>query len=187
VARSLPSPLVADPKGNLLAEAVQRNFDDLADAFPLRPTATNFAQAPQARVTRASAQSIPTSTLTAVSFDTERYDRGTKDGMFDAVAPTRLTCRVSGLYAIAGAVEWPANATGYRRILLRVGGLTVIAEDLVPVNSASVVTRHNVASEYRLAGGDYVELLCEQNSGGALNVNAANDYTPVLLASWRSP
>lgn len=44
--------------------------------------------------------------------------------------------------------------------------------------SAAAVTAQNPGTDYRLTAGDYVEVIVFQSSGGALNVEAATNYSP---------
>src|SRR5688500_17085346 len=73
-----------------------------------------------ARAYRTTNQSIPTGgSPTAIIFDTQRYD--TYD-MWDAGAPTRLTCTREGMYFSWGGARWASNATGVRALQIRYNG-----------------------------------------------------------------
>lgn len=127
------------------------------------------------RVFNTSAISIVTATNTALTFDSETYDT---DGMHSTSANTgRLTCVHAGNYHIWGNVEFASNATGVREVFIRRNGADVLAVLLVPACNGAV-TVLAVATDFLLSVGDYVELLVFQNSGGNLNVDAANFYTP---------
>lgn len=69
-----------------------------------------------AHITRGSDQSIASGSSTAISFSAARFD---PLGMFAAVLPTRLTCRVSGIYLLVGQVSFNQNATGRRVAIIR--------------------------------------------------------------------
>ena len=67
---------------------------------------------PAVRVTHSIAQSISNNTLTALAFDTERFDTASNaaDTQHDnASFNSRLTCRYAGIYAINGCAEWSAR------------------------------------------------------------------------------
>lgn len=128
-------------------------------------------------------QSIADSTLTAVALDSEVVD---SNGLHSTVTNnSRLTIVTAGVYWIFGQMSWANNATGFRQALLRLNGSTLVAEDIVPVNSGSVQTTHNVFQKRVLAVGDYIELVAGHNSGAGLNVNGGGSQTgPYLGAFW---
>ena len=184
VAVRADSPLLGEDQDHRVSPwGVQRNFETLAQRFPLGPSSENFQQVPQARVYHNAAQSIANTTFTALAFNSERWDLGTPSlNMHDTATDNgRLTCRVAGLYSIGVAVYW-ASAGG-RMVKLRVGGATDIA-----INEAtSGAIGQTVCTDYRLAVDDYVDVVVWQNSGGALNVSAGGNYSPEFWMHWVSP
>lgn len=126
-------------------------------------------KAPQARVTKGSAQSINDSTLTALTFDTETFDVG---GLHDnSTNNSRLTAPIAGKYRVSGTVDFAANATGLRRARILKNGTNSYADVIVNNNgSGAVQTRIPVTALVNLAAAEYVELQAEQRSTGALNV-----------------
>ena len=136
--------------------------------------------APCARVTHNAAQSITNNTVTALAFNTERFDQagGSSSTQHDTVTNnSRLTAVYAGVYTIFGNIEWAGNATGFRDLELRINGTTVIAFwRSQPATSGT--WQQNISSIYNFAVNDYVELLVRQDSGGALNVNSTGNYSP---------
>jgi len=127
------------------------------------------------KVTDASLQSIPNATVTAINFDTERYDT---DTMHDNVTNnTRLTATTAGKYLIIGQAAFDTDVNGRRSINIRLNGSTFIAvvEHDTNQNAASVPL---VAVIFDLSAADYVELLLFQSSGGAINSVKNAEYTP---------
>lgn len=122
------------------------------------------------------AQSIVDSTVTVLTFNSERFD--TDDCHSNSVNPTRLTCRTSGIYAISGHVRFASNATGTRRLLLRLNGATFIAEQGVPALSGSITGISVAVAAYPLSANDYIELVVLQTSGGNLDVQSVGNVTP---------
>jgi hypothetical protein len=168
-----------------LADKVQQNFDALGQQFPV--SGANLKQVPQARVYNSANISVADATNVALTFDSERWDTGTSSEQHSTSANTsRLTCRVAGLYSIGGSIGFAANAVGDRFASLRLNGATYIGQAGGKA-SAVVQTAANVQTEYRLAVGDYVELLAYQNSGGALNALATGNYSPEFYWHWVSP
>lgn len=131
---------------------------------------------PSAVVTGAS-QSIASGTSLYVTFNSVVHDSHTQ---WSSGSPTRLTCKVAGLYLIIGTVRFSANATGMRSVALIVNaegagrGNTSVA----PVNGG--VTVVNVAALTYLNIGDYVRLQAYQTSGAALTIDSVSPYSPNL-------
>lgn len=133
-----------------------------------------------ARVYNSANLSTADSTLTALTFNSERFDNG---DLHSTVANTgRLTVPITGLYLIGGNVEWAAHATGLRELNIRLNGTTYIETDSRLSAGAFRSTFQAVSTLYRLAATDYVELVGQQASGGALNVLASASYSPEFWA-----
>lgn len=132
---------------------------------------------PQARIFNNANQSIPNNTATTLTFNTTHYDFQTTSPQFVIGQPTRLTVQSTGLYAIGCNVEFAANATGIRQVELFVQGSTIIASDKRNACSAGT-TRISLNTHYRMFSTTFVEVRVLQDSGGALNVNFTNQYSP---------
>lgn len=123
--------------------------------------------------------SVNNNTVTALTFNSERDD---PSAMHSTSSNTgRITFAVAGTYAIGCCVRFASNATGYRQVLLVKNGTTPIAQDTRnAVNgSVTIITMH---ARYLFIAGDYIEVQVLQNSGGALNVDTAADYSPEFWA-----
>ena len=130
-----------------------------------------------ARVFHSVAQSIANSTVTALAFNSERYDT---DAFHDTSASTsRLTVPsgLDGKYLITGTLQFAANATGSRVVSVRLNGTTTIAQHRGPGFSGDP-TDLSIVTVYDLVASNYVELVVSQNSGGALNVVTNANHTP---------
>jgi hypothetical protein len=131
---------------------------------------------PCAHVYHNTTQSIPNSTFTTVTFNSELFDT---DGVHSTTVNTsRLTCVTTGKYLVTANIAFAANATGYRRILLRANAATDLAEDIRSNVGGSLHTICSLQSQIGLTAGDYIEILAWQDSGGALNVTPHTAYTP---------
>lgn len=140
--------------------------------------------APAVRVTHNANQSITSGVLTALAFNTERFDQAgnTSDTQHDNVTNnSRLTCRYAGVYQITGLAAFAPNATGIRQIQIRLNATTIIASTDHIAASAGTGSELAVTSLYSLAVNDFVELMALQTSGAGLNVNQANNYTPEFM------
>lgn len=143
---------------------------------------------PQARVYNSANISIPsgTASYTALTFNSERYDQGTATEQHSTSSNTsRLTCREAGLHGIGGHIRYASNVTGIRDLAIRLNGTTLIAVDRRGA-AATGGTYISIATEYRLAVGDYVELVTLQNSGANLNVEVEGNDSPEFWFSRKS-
>ena len=157
-----------------------------AKANQLENGINDVSYAPAVRVYHNAAQSITTSgTPQALAFNSERYDQAgnAADTQHDtSTNNSRLTCRYAGVYSISGTAEFASNSTGFRSLLIRVNGTTFIANQSTAALSG-VATPLAVETKYSLAVNDYVELVANQTSGGALNVNSSGNYSPEFAMS----
>jgi hypothetical protein len=131
-----------------------------------------------AHVYRATNQSIPNSTDTAISWSNTRYD---SDGFWSAGAPTRLTVPSgkAGKYRLATTVSFAANSTSPVVVNIRLNGTTVIAQNVCPASASSGVTVP-AANDYILAVADFVETVVAQFTGAAKDANANPNASPSL-------
>lgn len=168
----LPDPYVDDQRN-------RRNFERLAGQFPVGTE--NLAVVPAARVTHSVAQSIPNSTVTFLSFDTERFD--TQDLHDNSTNNSRLTAPIDGIYLITAHVEFASNSTGRRQLALRASGSTFIALT-EPDTNQNASTHLSLGTVYELSADGYVEVRVFQNSGGSLNVGKTDEFTPEFTMTW---
>lgn len=139
--------------------------------------------APMARVYNSTNFSVATATLTAVTFDSERYDIGSCHSTSSNTSRLTVPSGAGGVYAIGGCVQFAANATGTRSLSIRLNGTTTIGVNSVVSLSANAFAIP-VLCEYRLSAADYVELCIYQTSGGNLNAEAASNYSPEFWFRW---
>lgn len=128
-----------------------------------------------ARIFHSLDQIVSSGVVTPLTFDSERFD--TSAYHESAIAPTRLSVKVGGVYLVAGSLEYAPNATGVRVIHIRLNGTTLLAATQIPNAGASNV-QCAVATVYKFAAIDYVELTTFQNSGSTLSVLTAGNYSP---------
>lgn len=132
-----------------------------------------------ARVYNNASISVANATLTALTFNNERYDTDTYHSTSSNTS--RLTAPAPGLYRISGVVRFAANATGDRRVAIQLNGSTIIAYNIVNAVSGGGVTILTISTDYQLTTSDYVELMAYQASGGALNVDTSINYSPEFM------
>lgn len=132
------------------------------------PILREKATPPLVSVRRTATQSIATATDTAVIWQASIVGYG---DMWDASTnPERITIDAPGTYDIRATVAFAANATGARVLKIRVNGTTDIDGDRSDSPSGSQATLLHVSRVYPLVAGDYVEIVANQSSGGALDI-----------------
>lgn len=138
-----------------------------------------------AKSSQAAATNYLTATLSAVPQADGIAGSGAfehRSGLFfNAGANQRLTIPASsggrsaydGIWVVACGLIWTANATGYRELNLRLNGTTYLARTNTAAISGSSIGQ-NVPWVGFLQGGDYVEAVAYQTSGG--NLTAASSW-----------
>ncbi len=117
----------------------------------------------------------------SISFNSEHHDDG---GLHSTVTDThKLTIPTAGWYVITGHIKWAANATGVRGIRIMNNAATILASLLVDAVQGGVSgTNLSIGTAVKLSANDYLELQVYQNSGGTLNITAAQWESPEFAA-----
>jgi hypothetical protein len=136
-------------------------------------------QAPAVRCYNSANISIPNTTTTVLTFDSNRFDQGTSVSQHSTSSNTsRLVCQQAGVYQITGHVYWASAASGHAmQTFIRLNGSTAIEYTSFDT-PASSQDGQLVSTLYYLNVGDYVELCCWHNVGSAVNVEAHGNYSP---------
>lgn len=138
---------------------------------------------PSVRVSNNANITLTSGVSTALTFNTERFDRW---GMHSTSSNTsRITATVAGMYHVGGCARFAANSTGSRSLLIRLNGTSIIAFHREQ-SLASGVTVVAISTLIDLDVGDYVELEATQDSGGNLDVDSTSSYSPTFWAAWHS-
>lgn len=185
---------MALPHKNIEHRPTRENFESLdKDRVTVAARVTALeAAAPQARAYRSTSQSIPSGTPTAITLDQESYDLGVEapsEHHSTSSNTSRLTCVIAGLYAIDGALLFDSTGGGDRSASIRLNGATdiVLGGAIGFTYAAAVNQRIPMSTQYRLAVGDYIELVASQASGVARNVVASGVASPYLAFARVSP
>jgi hypothetical protein len=168
---------------------LQANWTDIASQLdnnykPLLNSAVDEISAllnvPAARVYMSSSQIASASTVTKVTFDSERFDTDTMHST--STNTSRLTCNTSGIYNIMGSVMFTANASGLRQVDIYYNDSTIIGiKNTAPISGDH--TYLDVQSIYRLNTGDYVELRVYHDAGSSLALFSTSAYgTEFMMA-----
>ncbi len=117
-------------------------------------------------------ESIPNNALTAVPWDVEDYDLG---DFWDAGSPTRLTVPAGGggMYHVSCSAEFASSSGGTRVWEIWLNGSRGALRYALPTPGSTATPAMAIQGVLNLAGGDYVECVVYQNSGGALNLSYA--------------
>lgn len=151
--------------------------------------ALNFLLAPPLAVLRQTvAQSTANSAWTAISFDTEDFDRD--GGHSTSTNASRYVAQTTGWYLVVGSCGWASNTTGIRAFgIVQNGDLNNSMYGRVQIAPATGTFGTSVSSMaflYLNAGTDYVEIYMFQNSGAALNTGVAGVDAPRMQVVWLS-
>jgi hypothetical protein len=132
------------------------------------------------RVERSTNQAIPNNTWTALSFDTIiTEEKPATTSQWSSGSPTRLICRLPGYYLVNAHVRFAANATGARGINLMKNGAGITATMIAAFSGQDPIIQ--CSTIVKLDTGDYVESMCYQNSGAALDAVATSNN---LYIEW---
>lgn len=137
---------------------------------------------PSCRITSIAGQTFTTGVEASVVFDDERWDTDSMHS--NTVNNTRITFNTPGLYTITGHGSFAANATGNRYLAIRLNNTSYIAVDLrAPVTAVNACDM-SIATIWKMAAGDFIELKAFQASGGNLALGKLANYSPELTATY---
>lgn len=128
-----------------------------------------------ARVYNSANISIPDSSFTNLTFNSERFDTGSIHSTSSNTG--RLTAPVTGKYLISASLAFVNNATGLRIAGILLNGTTNLAAQSTAA-FAGTSANFSLTTIYHLTAGDYVEVSVYQTSGGPLNVSASGNFSP---------
>jgi len=124
---------------------------------------------------------INNSTVTKLTFDSERYDT---DTIHSTVANTgRLTCNTDGVYLIIANIYWEnLDTDGLRMMTILLNNATDIA--IVRASPPTALSFGQVITTiYELSATDYVEVKVLQDSGSAEDILASANVSPEFMMS----
>jgi len=144
-------------------------------------TAPEWFTPPACRVYHSTSQSVATGTDTAVQFDSERFDNAALHDT--ATNNTRVTAPIAGVYALTASLVFGTSNAGHYTARLRLNGSTRIAYDSRTLPSGALdAARVTIGTVYKLAAGDYVEVMAEHFTG-ASNTVTSHEFA----AAWLGP
>lgn len=137
------------------------------------------------KVTHSANQSIANLTITALAFDTERYDY---PGWHSNVTNnTRITVDATAVCDVFVSWAYAINATGERAWDIRINATNyIVGTTLSATSGAAFESANGPAVQHEFTATDYVESVALQTSGGALNINKSANYSPEMSVSLRA-
>lgn len=148
-------------------------------------TPAKISGVPTVRAFHNANQSIPgNAAFTTVLLNSERFDTASMHRT--DIDTSRLAIATSGIYLLTANVTWAINGTGAREVNIRKNGTTLIARVVQPGDAANS-TDQAPTTVVQLAAGDFVEVVVRQNSGAAVNILAAPEFSPEFSATWIAP
>lgn len=145
---------------------------------------------PILRIRQTAAQTITTSTVTYINFDTEDVD---SSGMHSNVTnPMNATAVYPGWYWCSGGVGFAANATGFRQVFWAYNGSSSgvlgAGSDQTTVTAAATARIPIGATLIFMNVGDNVRIGCFHNVGSNLltAVTNAGGEQPSMALTWAS-
>ena len=138
---------------------------------------------PACRVYNDADITVNLSTDTLITLNSELFDNA---GIHSTSTNTsRLVAPKAGVYNIFGSVQWSTYAGNHRvDIYIRLNGATIIAYQRNFNNSGK--TQQTISTLYKLAAGDYVELVAYDGDIGGLKVEAFGGFSPHFGMAWVS-
>ena len=153
--------LVIGTGGQIIASLDQLVADPIFVAATARPGVQG------AKVVRTTGQSLPNGVSTPIQFTASSFEY--RGDWWDIATPTRITVPPEAggtVVVLTVAVDFVSNASGVRSVSIRKNGATLLLEDVRGAIGAHMGFSE-VATDMPVAG-DYYELVCYQNIGGAL-------------------
>ena len=149
----------------------------VASGIPSWATPASGSTYVGASISMSAVQSIPNTTDTMLSWDTEQWDT---NAIHASGSPTRMTVPTGygGKWRVSGQIL-TGTGTGGVEISIYVNGTRYVAGTpnfAAPFLASSRGAFVTMNLELNLSAADYVQLECWQNSGGALNVLTASRY-----------
>lgn len=137
----------------------------------IKTNINNLIVPPACTLHNSSSISVSNGGFNTLTFDNEDIDT---DGMHSTVSNTgRITIATTGIYILTASIQWAANATGKRVLLLYVDGTDDYGRLEIPAVTGGGTTSMTINSVPRqLTAGQYAECWVFQDSGGALDINA---------------
>lgn len=181
----LPNFYITGPFGGPKDEDLTTRFRPSSNAIPNTGegggSSVITGTTPQCRVYNSANITIPNNALTALTFNSERYDTGAMHST--AVNTGRITIVTAGKYLVGACVQFDATTATALQCRIRLNGTTVITMVTDDGGTGADQKRLNPSCVYDFSAGDYIEVVVYQNSGANLNVSTFENASPEFWAT----
>ena len=122
-------------------------------------------------VSKSAAQSISTSTATAITWDVEAFDTDAIHSTATNTSRFTIPTGKGGYWQISPVVNWgDQSASGVRQLKIFKNGSVVKSSHFYPTSAGTMVNTY--AYIISAAAADYIEIYVTQTSGTSVNVNS---------------
>lgn len=139
-------------------------------------TALTLSAVPSAHVFNSAVQSIPDTTATLVTFDSETWDTGATHSTVTNTDRITVPTGGGGTWFVSGQVTIAASSLGRRAAQIRKND-TAICTGKQLLGDATFTSVVSASCIVQLAATDYLNMTAQQVSGGALNTVAGTNNT----------
>lgn len=171
---TLPSPRTWTSSEQVTAAKLNA---DIRDSFNF------YKQPPLARLRKSASQSVPNSTSTVVTWDTEVIDRDA--GHSNVTNNSRYTAQTAGWYHLRATLMWANNGwhPSWQDLFFRKNGSAMQNRSVRVAHETFFDAPHTAEGYMRLLVGDYVEVLTIiLGSSGAVDIKP-NSGIPIYT-TW---
>lgn len=139
-------------------------------------TALTLSAVPSAHVFNSAVQSIPDTTATLVTFDSETWDTGATHSTVSNTDRITVPTGGGGTWLVTGQVVFAASALGRRVAQIRKNDTAICAGKQL-AGDATFTSLVSASCIVQLAATDYLNMTAQQVSTGALNTVAGTSNT----------
>lgn len=140
---------------------------------------------PSARIFHSVDQTIPATTFTYLTFDSELWDDG---GFHSPAAPTRLTIPQTGLYAVGCCARFLTAVQANASCAIRQNGNQTIAYESHFISATGWAgAGFNLHTTMRFLAGDYLQIQVYNAAAGNKDIAADQLYSPHFWIVYLGP
>lgn len=144
--------------------------------------AVNFSvRRPAWKARRSGTSSVATSASAGANVQNVSFDVFDYDNCSATSSGTTQRLPYSGLWIVAGYVEWDSNATGWRRLLINHSGSFAAGDTRAAVSGDA--THQSALAVVVATAGDTIALGVEQNSGTSRTLSAEQQWVGAVFLS----
>jgi hypothetical protein len=151
-----------------------------ADLATRAVTPAKVGTVPAAKAEKTSGQTVPTSTNTPLTFESESFDTAALHN--NTTSNENLRAPISGIYQVSAGVFWDFNTTGTRQLFLFTDPEVFAATS---TEASAPGPRQSTSGLVKLDAGDVVTAVVFQESNGSRTASAVGET--FLAMHWVGP